>query len=106
MYAEYAAVRGDVAIAKDDLLQIEVPNGVHAEGVARRQPCDRFGLHPSLEFVRELYDDGDAAFVANIGVYEPARSNRSHSLARLHARLPRVLAPLGRAPVRSRMGGA
>lgn len=31
------------------------------------QPCSKFALHPKLEFLRELYEDGDAAFIANIG---------------------------------------
>ena len=59
MYAEYETVRGDVALAKADLRPIAVPNGT--------QPCATFGLHPRLQYMQELYNVGDAAFVANIG---------------------------------------
>ncbi|KAH8075738.1 hypothetical protein JL721_1759 [Aureococcus anophagefferens] len=31
------------------------------------QPCDTFGVHPSLEKIHGLYEDGDASFFANIG---------------------------------------
>ena len=31
------------------------------------QPCDTFAVHPSLEYVRHLYEQGDASFLANIG---------------------------------------
>ena len=61
MFAHYETWRGDVKLAKDELLEIDVTDTSPA------QPCATFGLHPSLDFVRELYADGDAAFVANIG---------------------------------------
>ena len=59
LYAEYSAVRGDVAISKTDLLQITDTGG--------RQACTTFGVHPKLGVVRSLFADGDAAFFANIG---------------------------------------
>ena len=31
------------------------------------QPCGTLGLHPNLQRIGELYDDGDAALFANIG---------------------------------------
>ena len=31
------------------------------------QPCDTFGVHPSLEKIHGLYENGDASFFANIG---------------------------------------
>ena len=55
----YNSVRTDVALVQETLLQISVPQG--------EQPCTTFGIHPSLPILKELYDDGDAAFVANIG---------------------------------------
>ncbi len=79
MYAEYEAVRGGfevgedvevedtVAIEKDRLLPISVPAGT--------QPCNVFGVHPSLTFVKQLYEEGDASFIANIGsLIEPVPS--------------------------------
>ena len=58
-YGTYAAMRGGVALAQSDLLPISVPSG--------SQPCTTFGVHPALPLVKTLYDDGDAAFLANIG---------------------------------------
>ena len=59
LHAEYRAVRGSLKLEKDELLEISVPTGT--------QPCETFGLHPELPFVRDLYEAGSAAFVANIG---------------------------------------
>lgn len=60
LYEEYANVRGNVALPKADLLPIDVPT-------ENNQPCDTFGVHPSLPFVRELYQNGSATFFANLG---------------------------------------
>jgi len=59
MYAEYAAVRTNVALAASDLLQIDEPTG--------KQPGSKFGLHPELPKVQELYQAGQASMLANIG---------------------------------------
>ncbi len=32
------------------------------------QPCKVFGLHRSMPFLKQLYDEGDASFFAGIGV--------------------------------------
>lgn len=53
-------MRQQVAIAKNRLLPI------NADG--QTQPCTRFGLHPELPIVKQLYEDGDMAFFANTGV--------------------------------------
>ena len=42
LYDEYARMRGNVALPKSGLLRIGVPGGT--------QPCDTFGVHPSLRF--------------------------------------------------------
>ena len=61
LYDEYATVRGPVvALPKAKLLPIEVPK-------ESNQPCDTFGVHPSLPFLQTLYNDGDATFLANVG---------------------------------------
>ena len=60
LYEEYARVRGVVALPKADLLPIDVPK-------ANSQPCDTFGVHPSLPFIHELYKNGSATFFANLG---------------------------------------
>jgi cullin-associated NEDD8-dissociated protein 1 len=59
LYEEYRNVRGNVALSKSELLQIDVPTGT--------QPCDTFALNPKFVNTKQLYVDGDAAWVANIG---------------------------------------
>ena len=59
MYEDYATVRSILALNKDDLLPIEVQNST--------QPCSTFGLHPKLPFLQQLWQQGDAAAIANVG---------------------------------------
>jgi uncharacterized protein (DUF1501 family) len=74
-YDQYRTTRGGGALARDTLLPIQVPNGT--------QPCATYGLHPSLPFVRELYEQGDAAIFANVGnLLEPIDSNAQYNLRR------------------------
>jgi len=58
MYAQYADIRGSIALPKSSLNQISTTG----------QICSTFGLHPNFPFLRDLYDSGDALFVANAGV--------------------------------------
>jgi len=55
--AQYTSIRGANAIPKASMLPINVSN----------QPCATFGVHPKLTTLKAAYDDGDAAFFANIG---------------------------------------
>ena len=58
MYQEYANARTNRALPKEELYKISVPDG--------NQPCDNFGVHPSLTKLADRYKKaGDAAFVAN-----------------------------------------
>jgi cullin-associated NEDD8-dissociated protein 1 len=59
LYDEYVEVRENVALAQSDLLPIDVPNGT--------QPCNKFGIHSTMEVLESAYNDGDALFFANIG---------------------------------------
>ena len=59
LYEEYRNARGEVALAKDKLLTIDTSSS---------QNCSKFGIHPNLPLLRDLYDDGEAIFLANIGV--------------------------------------
>jgi uncharacterized protein (DUF1501 family) len=59
MYAEYKAVRTNVALEIDELLEIDAPAGV--------QPCDKFGLNHQMPNVARMYSAKDAAFIANTG---------------------------------------
>ena len=49
----------DLAIPKDELHQVKVPEGT--------QPCDVMGIHPKMPILKQLYEEGDAAMVANMG---------------------------------------
>lgn len=56
-YAEYAAIRQDLALLQGDLLPI---NPVVDPGV-------ELGVHPGMPEIQQLFEDGHAAFVANVG---------------------------------------
>lgn len=59
-YSEYQTERGVTqALTKASLLRVEVPGN--------DQPCKTFGLHPSFKRIQGLYNDGDAALLANLG---------------------------------------
>ena len=60
MFHEYKMARGTVALSKEELLLIDAETS--------NQVCDVFGIHPSLPVVQELYGQGDALFVAGVGV--------------------------------------
>ncbi len=56
-YQEYAAVRDNLALSETSLLPI----------TSAGQPYAEFGIHPAMTNLKSLYDDGNAAFVANVG---------------------------------------
>ncbi len=51
-YNHYATTRSNLSIAQNDMLSIDSGN---------------FGLHPNLPDVKQMYDNGDVAFISNIG---------------------------------------
>ena len=59
LHQEYLDVRTNVALSKSSLLEIDVP--------ANSQPCNKFGIHPSLSVLKTEYDAGNANFIANMG---------------------------------------
>jgi cullin-associated NEDD8-dissociated protein 1 len=72
LYDEYKEVRGNVALSKSELLQIEVPVGT--------QPCSKFALDPRFVSTHQLYKGGEVAWVANIGtMIEPMTVGEYHS---------------------------
>ena len=73
---EYTAIRGTAAVASSDLLSIAVPTAT--------QPCDEFGLHPSMQYIQEAYTAGEAAFVANIGAMVEPVTKEVRKLACMH----------------------
>ena len=59
MHAEYTSVRSDVALERSQIIQVQAQ--------AESQPCDTMGVHYKLPTIASLYEQGQAAFVANIG---------------------------------------
>ncbi|CAK0855040.1 unnamed protein product [Prorocentrum cordatum] len=57
LFAEYQTVRQNIALSQGQLLGIS----------ADTQACSTFGVHHGLTFVRDLYVQGQLAFVSNIG---------------------------------------
>lgn len=56
-YAEYAAIRQDLALAQNSLLPI---NPINNPGI-------QLGVHPGMPELQQLFENGHAAFVANVG---------------------------------------
>ena len=55
---QYYAIRGSIALGKTSLHQIDSGGN---------QPCEQFGLHPSLPYLANLYRNKEATFFANVG---------------------------------------
>ena len=56
-YDEYAKIRSDLALDYDSLLPL---SNKTAEGRS-------YALHPGIDEVRQIYEAGDLAFIANVG---------------------------------------
>src|SRR5580658_8825469 len=52
-YGQYSSLRGDLALAQNSLLPLT--------------PAPNFALHPSLPDIQTLFNNNNAAFVANVG---------------------------------------
>jgi len=68
IFQEYTNRRMDVAMAASELLPISTTN----------QSCTTFGVHHKLPFLKALYDQGQAAFVSNIGSLERPLTARQY----------------------------
>ena len=58
-YEQYLLTRTGAALPQESLLQIQVDNS--------SQPCSTFGMHKNLPFVKDLFQNGEAAIWANVG---------------------------------------
>jgi cullin-associated NEDD8-dissociated protein 1 len=58
LYEEYATARGDHAIQKEKL------NSITTAG----QPCSEWGINNHFPILQDLYNDGDALFMLNMGI--------------------------------------
>jgi uncharacterized protein (DUF1501 family) len=56
-YAEYSAIRSDLALPQSDLLELPGTTGSGR----------RYGLHPGMPGLHSLFATGDAAMIANVG---------------------------------------
>lgn len=56
-YSAYQAIRSDLALAQSDLLSLP---GTANNGVS-------YGLHPGMGALKSLYENGEAALIANVG---------------------------------------
>merc|ERR1719160_1458263 len=59
LWTQYNEIRGDIALASHDLLVVGADPA--------KQPCSSFGIHHKLPFFQTLYEDGDLAFITNVG---------------------------------------
>lgn len=67
LYQEYVDVRTDLHLDPEDLIAINVSN----------QPCPKFGIHGSFDYLKQLYDEGDLAFMTNMGsLVEPLNKDQ------------------------------
>ena len=63
LYNDYFEVRGEqLALNKNELDDLDATGS--------GQPCDQFGVNKSFKIGKELYDIGEAIFLANTGVLE------------------------------------
>ncbi len=70
-YAAYAAARTNLALPKNELLQISDSSG------------RRFGVHPGMSEIHALYNQRKAAFIANVGsLVEPIADKASLAAAK------------------------
>eukprot|EP00930_Biecheleria_cincta_P023533 TRINITY_DN16991_c0_g1_i1.p1 TRINITY_DN16991_c0_g1~~TRINITY_DN16991_c0_g1_i1.p1 ORF type:complete len:2142 (-),score=336.15 TRINITY_DN16991_c0_g1_i1:205-6630(-) len=75
LYDEYVAIRKSVALLPDQLQVISTAG----------QACTNFGIHFQLPVVKNLYDQGEAAFVSNIGsLVEPLTKEQYESGSRMY----------------------
>ena len=76
LYQEYADFRTNIAIPKNNLLPINATQlSPHSS-----QVCERFGLHPSLPNLKNMYNAGDMLLIANMGMLvEPLTKDEYYS---------------------------
>eukprot|EP00965_Chrysotila_dentata_P104379 3446729-Pleurochrysis_carterae.AAC.1 len=82
LYDNYRTARSNLATNLTDMLPVNVtPVG--------SQPCGTFGLHRQLTTLQQLYNDGDAVLLANIGtLIEPVTKAQYYNPRANPVRLP------------------
>ena len=64
-YLHYEAIRTDLAIPEVDILKL--PGATINTHQGFTTPYQAFGVHPGMPEVKQLFDDGNLAFMANVG---------------------------------------
>ena len=70
-YQEYAEIRRNLSLSRDDLLPLSDPEETEQE----------LGLHPELHKTRDAFDSGDLAFVANVGTLQQPVTKDNYELS-------------------------
>lgn len=66
---QYRRLRGEIALQ---------PSEIDFTVAADSQPCSSFALHPETPILKQLYDEGSLAFLANVGVIDTAEMTRDN----------------------------
>lgn len=68
-HADYTSIRTDLAIPQNQLLPLINPNGQPLCSGFNGISCEygSFGVHPSVTGIRDMFNDGNLAFMSNIG---------------------------------------
>ena len=66
VYERFRAIRGKNSLSEGIGLKQEEMLVIEGNNVD--QPCTHFGIHPNLSTLQTLYNEGDAAFIANAGL--------------------------------------
>ena len=74
MYDNYRIIRGKTA----DEEGVGMPRNRLLEIPANDQPCESFGVHENLPLLKDLYDKGEATFIANAGLLLKPTNSDSH----------------------------
>lgn len=70
-YLEYSDIRQNLALSREDLLPFS-----HT-GLGQRE----LGLHPKMKKVRDAYDSGNLAFLANVGTLQQPVTRETYELS-------------------------
>jgi len=71
LYDEYADIRQDIALDRGSLNVLN--------RTINNQACETFGVHPDLDSVQKMFNDGDLLFFANTGVLTKETDRENYS---------------------------
>lgn len=68
--AQYRRIRSDLALTEREMESTTIQ--------ASGQPCGTFAIHPDMPFIKELYDEGSLAFLANVGIVDTIEMDKNN----------------------------